>query len=331
MADPRARPALGAAEPHTVLGAGREFDVVRALLARWGDLARGVGDDAAVLDVPAGERLVVSTDASVEGVHFRRAWLTPEEIGWRAAASALSDLAAMGARPLAVVFAAAVPPHWRDAFPSVADGVGAAVRAAGGVIAGGDLTAGRDLTLTLTVLGSAARPVTRAGARPGDALYVTGALGGPVRALRAFLNAETPAPAARARFARPPARVSAGRWLAEHGARALVDVSDGLAADVGHIAAASGVRCVIEAEAIPRVPGATVADALGGGEEYELACAAPADLDVEACRRATGVALTRIGRVEACAAGLAPGVEVRAPGGALVDLPPGHDHFSRAC
>ncbi len=323
-------PTLGA---HAPLGPGREFDAVRALLARWGDAARGVGDDAAVLDVPPGERLVVSTDASVEDVHFRRAWLAPEEVGWRAATSALSDLAAMAARPLAVLVALAVPASWRDALPALGDGIGAAVRAAGAVIVGGDLTGARELAITVTVLGAAARPVGRGGARPGDDLYVTGRLGGPLRALRALERGDVPAAADRARFARPDARIAAGRWLAEHGARALVDVSDGLAADLAHVAAASRVRCVVDPSRLPRVEGASAADALAGGEEYELACAAPADLDVAACARETGVPLTRVGLVEAAGPGRAPAVQVRGAAGdgpsALVDLPPGHDHFTR--
>jgi len=317
---------------HAALGAGREFDAVRLLLARWGDLARGVGDDAAVLDVPAGERLVVSTDSSVEDVHFRRTWLTPEEIGWRAATSALSDLAAMAARPLAVVVALVVPAGWRDVLPALGDGIGAAVRAAGAVIIGGDLTAGRELALTMTVLGSVAQPVGRGGARAGDALYVTGHLGGPLRALRAFERGESPASADRARFARPEARLGVARWLAERGAHALVDVSDGLAADLAHIAAASGVRCIVDVEQVPRVAGATVTDALASGEEYELACAAPPGIDLTACTRDTGVALTCIGHVEPVTEQHPTGVSLWTRAGregeARVDLPPGHDHFT---
>jgi thiamine-monophosphate kinase len=280
-----------------------------------------------VLDVPAGERLVVSTDSSVEDVHFRRAWLTAEEIGWRAATSALSDLAAMAARPLAVVVALTLPGAWRAELDALGDGIAAATRAAGAAIVGGDLTGGRVLSVTVTVLGAAARPVQRAGARADDALYVTGRLGGPLRALRAFEAGEAPDPADRARFARPEARTAAARWLADRGARALVDVSDGLAADLAHVAAASGVRCVVEVARVPCVAGASAADALASGEEYELACAAPPGLDVAACLRETGVALTRIGRVEAAGDG-GPGVELAAPDGPRVDLPPGHDHLS---
>jgi thiamine-monophosphate kinase len=275
---------------------------------------------------------VVSTDASVEDVHFRRAWLTPAEIGWRATTSALSDLAAMAARPRAVVVAITLPPSWRPALDELGAGIGAAVREAEAVIVGGDLTGGAALALAVTVLGTAVAPVGRGGARPGDGLYVTGRLGGPLRALRAFERGEQPDAADRARFARPQARVASARWLAEHGARALVDVSDGLAADLAHLAAASGVRCVIDLARVPCVAGATPADALASGEEYELACAAPADLDVEACRRATGVELTRVGRAEAPSTGRGPGVAVHATPdapGALVDLPSGHDHLSR--
>lgn len=283
-----------------------------------------------MLDVPPGERLVVSTDASVEDVHFRRGWLTPEEIGWRATTSALSDLAAMAARPLAVVVAIALPASWRDALDGLAEGIGAAVRAVDAVIVGGDLAAARELGVTVTVLGTASAPVGRGGARAGDALYVTGRLGGPLRALRRLELGEAPDPADRDRFARPVARVAAGRWLAARGARALVDVSDGLVADLSHVAAASGVRCVVDGARVPRVAGATLDDAMASGEEYELVCAAPAGLDVAACARDTGTPLACIGTVHAVGPGERPYVDVLAPPGRpRVDLPPGYDHFTR--
>src|SRR5712664_3042862 len=106
------------------LGHGAEFDAIREMLAQWGDHARGIGDDAAVLDVPAGEQLVTSTDASVEGVHFRRDWLLPAEIGERATAAALSDLAAMAATPLGLLLALGVPDDWREELARLAGGVG---------------------------------------------------------------------------------------------------------------------------------------------------------------------------------------------------------------
>lgn len=151
---------------HLTMGPGKEFDAVRALLAQWGSAAEGVGDDGAVLDLPPGSRLVVSTDATVEDVHFRRAWLTPEEIGWRATQAALSDLAAMGAAPLGVLLALTVPRDWRDQLSGLAGGIAAATQGAGAPIVGGDVTDGDRLALAITVLGHSARPLSRAGARP---------------------------------------------------------------------------------------------------------------------------------------------------------------------
>jgi thiamine-monophosphate kinase len=317
---------------HHALGAGGEFDAVRALLARWGDLTRGIGDDAAVLDVPPGERLVVSTDSSVEDRHFRRDWLTPEEIGYRATTAALSDLAAMGARPLGVLLAIAVPRAWRAALDALADGIGDAVRAAGATIVGGDLTGGRELAITATVLGATRAPVGRAGARAGDAVYVTGRLGGPLLALRAFERGERADAPHRDRFVHPAARIREGAWLAARGATAMIDVSDGLAADLAHVAAASGARIAIDPALLPLVEGASVRDALASGEEYELALTAPAALDVGAFAAAFGVPLTRIGTVVAAAGRGAPRVELVGAGagdeGSRVDLPGGHDHFS---
>ena len=309
----------------TSLGPGREFDLVRQMQRRWGTLARGLGDDAAILDIPAGERLVVSTDASVEDVHFRRGWLTPEEIGWRSTAAALSDLAAMAAMPLGFVVAITLPDEWRDALPGLVDGIGQAAREATTAIIGGDLTRGPGLALTITVLGHARAPLTRAGARPGDALWVTGRLGGPLAALRAFEQRVQPVPH-RERFARPRPRLAEARWLAEHGAHAAIDVSDGLLAEAGHLAAAGGVRTIVELDRVPCVDGVAPEDAVRSGEEYELLVAAPAGtpvFDADVFVERFGLPLTRVGRVEAGA----PVAEAWRSG-ARVDLATGHDHFS---
>ena len=307
----------------TRLGPGGEFDIVREMQRRWGTLARGLGDDAAILDVPAGHRLVVSTDASVEDVHFRRGWLSPEEIGWRATAAALSDLAAMAATPLGFVVAVSLPDEWRDALPGLVDGIGLAARDAATAIIGGDLTRGRDLALTITVLGHAATPLTRAGARPGDALWVTGALGGPLAALRAFERGAVPTEPYRARFARPRPRLAEARWLAAQGARAAIDVSDGLLAESGHLAAAGGVRVIVDLDRVPCLEGIDATDAVRSGEEYELLVAAPPTLDASEFAAAFGLALTMVGRIEAGAP-----VAEATRGGARVDLATGHDHFS---
>ena len=313
----------GVPPAHARLGPGREFDAVRAMLARWGATAAGVGDDCAVLHVPPGEALCASTDSSVEGVHFRAAWLSPAEIGYRAATAALSDLAAMAARPLGLLLALTVPAQWRDAVAAIADGVGEAARDAGTPIVGGDTTGGDRLALTVTVLGTARAPVGRGGGQARDALFVTGRLGGPLLALRALLDGSAPDADHRARFARPAARLREAQWLAEHGARALIDLSDGLLGDAGHLAAASRARAVIELGRVPRVASATPREAALSGEEYELLCAAPAALDTAAFERAFGLSLTRVGRLEAGD----PGVAVE-EGGARVDLAGGYDHFS---
>jgi thiamine-monophosphate kinase len=311
---------------HIRLGPGAEFDAVRALLARWGPRARGIGDDAAILDVPPGERLVVSTDATIEEVHFRRPWLRAEEVGWRATAAALSDVAAMGATPLGILVSLTVPQAWRRELPALGDGIGAACERSAAWIVGGDLNEGDRLTLAITVLGHAKTPLTRAGARPGDRLYVTGELGGPGAALAAWLRGGIPESSHRARFAHPEARLEAGQWFASHGVHACIDISDGLAGDVAHLAAASGVRCRIELGTLPRLGGISGNDALASGEEYELLVAAPS-LDATAFAAATGgLRLTAIGVVEA---GPSAGEVVLDDAGHIVTMPATHDHFSR--
>src|SRR5256886_8975474 len=132
------------------LGPGKEFDLVRTLLAEWGKSAQRIGDDAAVLDVPPGERVVVTTDTSLEGVHFRREWLNHFEIGYRATAASLSDLAAMGARPLGIVIALTLPEGDRNEARAIATGIGEGASAVLCPIVGGDLTSGKGLSLTIT-------------------------------------------------------------------------------------------------------------------------------------------------------------------------------------
>jgi thiamine-monophosphate kinase len=309
---------------HVPLGAGAEFDAIRAMLAQWGDFARGIGDDAAVVEVPSGERLITSTDASVENVHFRRDWMSPVEIGARAASAALSDLAAMAARPLGLLLALAVPDDWRDEMGELARGVGESARRARCPIVGGNLTRAGELSLTITVLGSAGAPLRRSGAQPGDRLYVTGRLGGPGAALGALLSSRVPLPEHLTRFVSPAPRIDEARWLAERGAHAAIDISDGLLADAAHLARASGVTLSLDLGALPCVEGVTSAVAAVSGEEYELLVALPGDAKVDAAgfRERFGIPLTAIGTVFA-----AEGEPVRLRGAPL-DLPRGHDHFS---
>jgi thiamine-monophosphate kinase len=309
---------------HLALGVGVEFDAIRAMLGVWGARASGIGDDAALLEIPAGHSLVASTDASFEHVHFRREWLTPREIGARSTAAALSDLAAMAATPVGLLLALGVPPDWRAELDALARGVGETAAAASCPIVGGNVTRAAELSLTITVLGAAVRPLERTGARAGDALYVTGTLGGPGAALDALLRGVPPRDADRARFAAPAPRLAEAHWLAERGATAAIDISDGLVADAGHLAAASGVRLALDLDALPCIEGVSPESAASSGEEYELLVALPpgAPIDTAAFASRFGIPLTAIGRV-------VEGRGVSLVGGdARVDLPTGHDHLS---
>lgn len=302
--------------PHQPMRQGHEFDVIRMLMAQWGDLAVDIGDDAAVLPVLAGGQRVVSTDACVEDVHFRRAWITPREVGTRAAAAALSDLAAMGASAEFVLVAFVVPPSWQADLAAVAEGIGQQVRRAGARIVGGNLSRGQSFAITLTVIGRAERPVPRAGARVGDLVVVTGRLGGPGDAIAAWSAGREPAPWSRERFAHPLPRLAEGQLLAAAGATAMLDISDSLSADAGHLAAASRVFLHIDESRIPTGPAITAGAALESGEEYELLATIPPEA-LEALQSrweaGTDVPLTVIG-------------EVRAEG--EKGTARGHDHFA---
>jgi thiamine-monophosphate kinase len=288
-----------AGERVTAMGPGGEFDVIRELMKRWGSRAVGVGDDAALLSVPEGQRLVVSTDVSIDGVHFRRDWLTPREIGYRATAAALSDLAAMAATPLGVLIVFAMPTDFVPLVHEIADGVGDAVDAVHTSVVGGDLSVAGELSIGVTVLGACERALTRSGASGGDHLYVTGTLGGPLAALEAWRAGHQPGADARARFARPVPRIAAARWLVEHGATAAIDISDGLLGDATHLAAASGVQLEVELDRLPIVADSSPVAAASSGEEYELLVTAPSALDVRDFERECGIPLTRIGMVRA--------------------------------
>lgn len=292
------------------LGPGGEFDRIREIARRLGDRASGVGDDCATIPDEPGH-LVTSTDLAIEDVHFRRAWLSLDEIGYRAATAALSDLAAAGARCVGLLAALAAPRGTTAAdIASVMAGVGAAAAAAGGRVLGGDLTASDRWMLCATVFGRAARPMTRSGARTGDGVWVTGTLGVARAAVLAWEAGREPDGLARDAFARPVARLAAGSWLAANGATAMMDVSDGLAGDAAHLAAASEVHLEIDLSTVPfapvvaaeaaRVGEAPAAFAARGGDDYELLVCLPDSFaagPAEQMLRDTGVRLTRIGAV----------------------------------
>ena len=305
------------------MGAGAEFDLIRRMAARWGDLVQHAGDDAAVLDVRHGARLVASTDTSVEAVHFRREWLSLQEIGYRATTAALSDLAAMAAEPIGLLVAATIPASDAESIEQIADGIGQAARDCGCPIVGGDLTGGDRISLTMTVLGAATTPVGRGGAKPGHSLWVTGRLGGAGSAVRALLAGALPSAEHWPRFSHPVARIAEARWLAEAGASAMIDISDGLSSDAGHIAAASGVSIEIDLDQVPCVPDVTTRAAATSGEEYELLVTVPDEFDAAAFTARFEVPLTRIGMV---AEGEGDVTFLEAD--QRVDLAGGYDHFS---
>jgi len=307
-------------------GPGEEFRIIRRMIRRLGTLASGIGDDAAIIDFPKGEKLAVSVDTIVENVHFKRGWLTPLEIGYRAGTAALSDLAAMGASALGLLVAITVPDSWRPMLDGLSGGIGGAAAQVNALVYGGDTTSGSELSITVTVLGAVREPLRRTNARVGDHVYVTGRLGAPAMALRALQRGKPVPPEYQERFALPKARIIEGRWLAGHGARAAVDISDGLVADASHIAAASKVRMELYLDRLPVVDGVGPFDAARSGEEYELLVTSTIPLDVGEFRERFGFPLTEIGAV----VDGAPGVVTLIDGQPVDFSSGGFDHFRKA-
>ena len=275
-----------------------------------GGLRLGIGDDCALLRAKANEEIAVTTDLSVEGRHFRLDWQPPESIGHRTLARGLSDLAAMGARPLAAFLSLGLPADlisakrgkpWIERFY---DGFLALASAHKTPLAGGDLAESTNALADIVLVGAvpAGRALLRSGARPGDILYVTGALGGASAGLAQLARIGTAGriprrlePMLRAHLY-PEPRIPQGMWLGLRGiASAAIDLSDGLSTDLTHLCEESGVAAEVDAAAIPIASGATLDQALHGGEDYELLFAArPAARLPRAIR---GVPVTRIGHV----------------------------------
>lgn len=295
-----------------------EFELIqrlRAVLPGTGDRVRlGSGDDAAVTE-PRGAT-ATSVDAIVEGVHFTRPGFSPEAIGHKALAAALSDLAAMGAEAGEAYVVLAVPGDEGERLClGIAEGIARLARRTGTAVVGGDITRSPVLSITVTAVGHERADnwlVSRAGARRGDIVAVTGELGGAAAALRLLDGSaagEPFAPAAiLARQLSPEPRLAAGQALAEAGATAMIDISDGLGADASHLAAAGGVSIEIEMGSVPIQEGVTeiagsaeaaLELAANGGEEFELlACLPPARFAAAAAAvERSGAQLTGIGVV----------------------------------
>ena len=313
---------------------------IRARAAKAPDsrLRLGIGDDCALIRLRPGEELAVTTDLSIAGRHFRLDWHRPEAIGHRTLARGLSDLAAMGARPVAAFLSLGLPrgliqnkkarsawhreKTWIDRF---LDGFLSLAEAHKTILAGGDLAESPILIADIVLTGAVRRgkALLRSGARPGDLLYVTGSLGGAAAGLAQMEQLAKASKAARQnRPARPPQlpsipcklevqlaphlfpepRIAQGLWLARHSvATAAIDLSDGLSTDLRHLCEESGVAAEVDASALPiysagtQGPAATQAQALHGGEDYELLFTAPPSARVP--RSIAGVPVTCIGRI----------------------------------
>lgn len=263
-----------------------------------------IGDDAAVL-LEGALRVLLATDLTVAGVHADLAVMSLSDMGWRAMVAALSDIAAMGGSPAHALVGVAGPPS--TDLELLYEGIGSAAESYRCPVVGGDLSTCEQLVVAVTVTGrvdEAPAPVLRSGARPGDAILVSGALGGSAAGLR-LLRARTLAeggsggrPDAEALLVaahlRPIARIEAGLAARRAGISAMIDVSDGLSADLGHLAEASGVG--FELDCVPVAEGATEVDALGGGEDYQLVMtAADPDRVIAALSDAGLAAPVRIG------------------------------------
>ena len=307
----------------------------RTALARE-DVRLGIGDDAAVLAVPAGQHLAVAIDTLVEGVHFPQG-TAPRDVGWKALAVNLSDLAAMGAAPAWALLALTLPEGDPAIVDGLAEGFAQLARDHGVALVGGDTTRG-PFCLSVAVHGFVppGQALARSGACAGDAVFVTGSLGGAAGGLRLVQGSVSFDPdneahlSLRERLDRPTPRVRAGVALRAH-ASACIDVSDGLLADLGHLCAASGVGAELDLDALPSLPAlrevfghATARElALTGGDDYELCFTVPtASIGaMQAALAAVGTHATRIGAIVegqgVCAIGGAPLGATRA----------GWDHF----
>ncbi len=243
----------------------------------------GIGDDCAVL-APTAERTVVTVDAVIDGVHFRRDWMSWEDVGYRATVAAASDVLAMGATPTAAVAAWTLPNDVDDdAIVAIARGQREAAAALGMSIVGGNLTSAPMLSITTTVFGETPRPITRSGGRAGDALILQGAVGAAALGILSLTRGK-PAERAVAAYRRPNVLLGESRRL-RYVANAMIDISDGLAQDIGHLARASGVRAIIDTamlarhrdaslEPIARDLGVELLDLeLSGGDDYALVAA----------------------------------------------------------
>jgi len=300
----------------------------------------GIGDDCALLRPRAGEELAVTTDLSIEGRHFRLDWHPPESVGHRTLARGLSDLAAMGAKPVAAFLSLGLPRQltvasknsrsWVDRF---LDGLLELAREHKVPLAGGDLAESPVAIADIVLTGSVpqGQAMLRSGAQPGDRIYVTGSLGGAAAEFELLMQSpqdfvEATAATKTAPHLYPQPRVAQGIWLRKRGlASAAMDLSDGLSTDLEHLCDESAVAAEISSTALPLGESATFATALHGGEDYELLFTAPASVKLP--RRIKSVFVTEIGRIIPAKVGR-PRITLIAETGSEALEPHGWEHFS---
>ncbi|HEY6351756.1 MAG TPA: thiamine-phosphate kinase [Candidatus Angelobacter sp.] len=295
------------------------------------EIVRGIGDDCAVLRLPANSQLLVTTDLCIEGVHFRREWHPAHSVGHRCLARGLSDIAAMGGEPVACFLSlglpARMPKKWADEFVR---GLLHLARQFNVSLAGGDTSGAERVVADIVVLGAvpANEAVLRSGACPGDCVYITGDLGGSAAVVKSLYSKKAISPGTERRHFYPAPRVEIGHWLRRRKfANAMIDVSDGLSVDLAHLCQESGVSAVIDESAIPIARGATLDSALHGGEDYELLFTVPATAKLPA--KIDGVVVTMIGRIQPGSAGRFA-VHIRDHGGRIKQLKPqGWQHFTK--
>jgi thiamine-monophosphate kinase len=322
------RPKAAAAERELIAGIRRRADQLLMGQRKSGILTLGIGDDCAVLRPHRGKEIVVTTDLSLENVHFRRDWHPPQSIGHRCLARGLSDLAAMGARPEAAFLSLALPSEltgtWMDGF---FDGFMALAKRYRVPLAGGDMAKSPTVVADIVLLGSVARgkALLRSRARAGDLLYVTGALGGSAAELSAlerkpsdFVHKDK----RRHPHLYPEPRLAAGRKLTRL-ATAAIDLSDGLSTDLAHLCEESGLAAEIDADALPVDARATLEHALHGGEDYELLFTASPKTAVPG--QLGGVSIHAIGRMKKTGKG--PQVQLDRGGKRIALAASGWEHF----
>lgn len=262
-------------------------------------MLRGIGDDCAVLRLQPGFELLVTTDLSIEDVHFRRAWHPARTVGHRCLARGLSDIAAMGGEPLACFLSLGLPPdltqRWASQFLA---GLMALSKHWGVELTGGDVSSAAKVTADIIVVGQvpAGRAILRSGAKPGDRIFVTGQLGGSAAVLRQLFAGERVSSSLSSRHFFPQPRLEVARVLrARRLASSMIDLSDGLSVDLAHLCQESRVAAKIFATKIPIAPGADLQLALHGGEDYELLFTASATSKVP--KQIAGTAISEIGSI----------------------------------